>query len=59
MDDVAPLTTHEESLYHAIEFDCVQFRTEVGTERLIHDNKVKTLTHRWRYPSLSLHGIIA
>jgi nonspecific dipeptidase len=57
MDDVAPLTTHEESLYHAIEFDCVQFRTEVGTERLIHDNKVKTLTHRWRYPSLSLHGI--
>ncbi|CAG2177989.1 unnamed protein product, partial [Oppiella nova] len=33
------------------------FRDEVGTQRLIHCDKVKTLTHRWRYPSLSLHGI--
>jgi len=57
MDDGAPLTTHEEGLYHKIEFDCNEFRDEVGTQRLIHCDKVKTLTHRWRFPSLSLHGI--
>ncbi|CAG2178441.1 unnamed protein product, partial [Oppiella nova] len=57
MDDVAPLTTHEEGLYHKIEFDCNQFRDDVGIQRLIHCDKVKTLTHLWRYPSLSLHGI--
>ncbi|CAG2168029.1 unnamed protein product [Oppiella nova] len=57
MDDVAPLTTHEEDLYHKIEFDCNQFRDDVGIQRLIHCDKVKTLTHLWRYPSLSLHGI--
>ncbi|CAG2116602.1 unnamed protein product, partial [Medioppia subpectinata] len=55
--DVAPLTKEEESLYHKIEFDCNQFRDEVGTQKLIHCDKVNTLTHRWRYPSLSLHGI--
>ena len=56
MDDVAPLTAQEEQLYHQIEFDCKQFSDDVGT-RLIHcDDKINTLTHRWRFPSLSLHG---
>jgi nonspecific dipeptidase len=57
MDDVAPLTPEEEKLYHQIEFDCEKYSREVGTSRLIHCDKVKTLTHRWRFPSLSLHGI--
>ncbi|XP_054160767.1 cytosolic non-specific dipeptidase-like [Oppia nitens] len=57
MDDVIPLTTDEEKLYKQIEFDCKQFANEVGTDRLIHCDKVKTLTHRWRFPSLSLHDI--
>jgi nonspecific dipeptidase len=57
MDDVADLTPQEQSLYNAIEFDHVRFRNEVGTESLIHSDKADTLTHRWRYPSLSLHGI--
>jgi nonspecific dipeptidase len=56
-DDVAKLTKEEEQLYHAIEFNHTQFRDEVGRERLIHEKKVDTLTHRWRFPSLSLHGI--
>ncbi|CAG2116484.1 unnamed protein product, partial [Medioppia subpectinata] len=44
MADVAPLTKEEESLYHKIEFDCNQFRDEVGTQKLIHCDKVNTLT---------------
>lgn len=57
MDDVATMTKEEEKLYHAIDFCCQEFSRDVGTKRLIHDDKVNTLTHRWRYPSLSLHGI--
>lgn len=24
---------------------------------LLHEGKVATLTHRWRYPTLSIHGV--
>lgn len=29
----------------------------MGAETLLHDCKKDILMHRWRYPSLSLHGI--
>jgi len=54
---VAKLTKEEESFVPSDEFNHTQFRDEVGNERLIQRQKVDTLTHRWRFPSLSLHGI--
>lgn len=57
MNDVTPMTNEEEKIYHEIDFCCNEFRSDVGTEKLIHADKVNTLTHRWRFPSLSLHGI--
>ena len=30
---------------------------ESGCFKLIHDNKKDTLMHKWRYPSLSVHGV--
>ncbi|CAG2116081.1 unnamed protein product, partial [Medioppia subpectinata] len=58
MDAVLPLTPDEEALYRTIDFNSDEFRDiEVGARRLIHNDKVDTLTHIWRYPSLSLHGI--
>lgn len=30
---------------------------ESGCFNLIHDDKVNTLLHKWRYPSLSIHGV--
>ena len=33
-----------------------EYRQEIGTERLMHDTKEKILQHRWRNPSLSIHG---
>lgn len=57
MDDVAPMTPEEEKMYHEIDFECAEYCAEVGTQRLLHSDKVKTLTHRWRFPSLSIHGI--
>ncbi|XP_038054212.1 cytosolic non-specific dipeptidase-like [Patiria miniata] len=56
-DKVAELTEEEASLYGPIDFDLEEYRQEIGTERLLHDSKDKILQHRWRYPSLSIHGI--
>ncbi|XP_067944360.1 cytosolic non-specific dipeptidase-like [Watersipora subatra] len=56
-DDVAPLTPEEAKLYESIEFDVEDFRKDVGANKLMHPSKEKVLQHRWRFPSLSLHGI--
>ena len=57
-DDVAVLTPEEEKLYDKIEFDVDQFRDAIRANKLARkEDKVKLLMHRWRYPSLSIHGI--
>lgn len=58
-DSVTPLTDEEAALYEPIEFDLQDFQTDNGiiTGKLLHDTKESLLMHRWRYPSLSLHGI--
>ncbi|CAG5885613.1 unnamed protein product, partial [Menidia menidia] len=45
-DAVAPLTDEEKKLYEKIDFDLDEY---------CKDEQI--LMHRWRYPSLSLHGI--
>lgn len=57
-DEVAPLTQEEEKLYGKIFFDVAEYKSDIGSNLLLHnENKEKILMHRWRYPSLSLHGI--
>lgn len=56
-DKVTPLTPEEEKLYETIEFSCDDFQKDSGCFDLIHKDKAKTLMSRWRYPSLSIHGI--
>lgn len=56
-DSVAPLTTEEQKLYEPIDFDTNEYKDDIGAERLIHDKKEHVLMARWRYPSLSIHGI--
>lgn len=57
-DEVAPLTATEQAMYKNIEFDVQEYRTQIGCRRLMHkEQKDELLMHRWRYPSLSLHGI--
>lgn len=56
---VDPLTAEEDALYEPIDFDPEEFRQDIGADRLLHtgeDSKKKILQHRWRYPSLSIHG---
>lgn len=55
---VRPLTDAETQLYKPIDFDPEEFRQETGAVgKLIHDSKEQLLMHRWRYPSLSIHGV--
>uniref|UniRef100_A0A8D2ZUV3 Cytosolic non-specific dipeptidase n=1 Tax=Scophthalmus maximus TaxID=52904 RepID=A0A8D2ZUV3_SCOMX len=56
-DNVALLTEEEKQLYEKIDFDLEEYSKDVGVKQLLHDSKEKILMHRWRYPSLSLHGI--
>jgi len=61
MDDVAPVTKEEEELYSTIDFDMETFKHDNGIkyvcDKLLHDDKISLLMHRWRFPTLSLHGI--
>jgi len=59
MDSVAPLTPEEEAKYVNIDFDVEEFRKDLGApgSLMTGSDKAKTLMARWRYPSLSLHGI--
>lgn len=57
-DDVAPLRSDENETYDKISFDVNEFKKDVGATRLLHnEDKTALLMHRWRYPSLSIHGI--
>jgi nonspecific dipeptidase len=58
MDDVAPVTKEEEQTYNSIDFDVGDYCKDAGVSHLLtKQDKTKTLQARWRYPSLSLHGI--
>ncbi|XP_035672405.1 cytosolic non-specific dipeptidase-like [Branchiostoma floridae] len=54
---VAPVTDEELASYDPIDFDLETYRADLGHKRLLHDTKAKILMHRWRFPTLSLHGI--
>ncbi len=61
MDDVAPVTEEERKLYETIDFDIPEFKDSCKvasvSDTLLREDKVELLMNRWRYPSLSLHGI--
>lgn len=57
MDLVAPLTDEEKSLYGDIEFTMDNLYESLGSKTSIFPDKEQTLMARWRYPSLSVHGI--
>jgi len=60
-NDVKPVTEEELKTYQQVEFDLESYKVDAGvdgvTDTLLHDTKEKILMHRWRFPTLSLHGI--
>ncbi|CAN8105884.1 unnamed protein product [Discula destructiva] len=57
MEQVAALTPEEETLYDGISFTMDNIHESLGSKTTIFEDKKSTLMGRWRYPSLSLHGI--
>lgn len=56
-DMVAPLTEKEDALYDDIDFSVDELHAAAGSETGLYNNKKDILKHRWRYPSLSIHGV--
>lgn len=56
-EQVAPLTETEDKIYDDIEFDVSVLNDATGSETALYNDKKSILQHRWRYPSLSIHGI--
>jgi len=54
---VAPLTKEEQSLYQNIAFTMDNLYESLGSKTGIYGDKENTLMGRWRFPSLSLHGV--
>ena len=54
---VAPLTEEEKGIYGKIEYSMANLHESLGSETGIFTDKEKTLMARWRYPSLSIHGV--
>lgn len=56
-DLVAPVTDEEQSLYKDISFTMDNLYESLGSKTGIFPDKERTLMGRWRFPSLSLHGV--
>ncbi|KAI4469445.1 beta-ala-his dipeptidase [Holotrichia oblita] len=57
-DEVAPEAKGERDIYKKIHFDVEEYKRNIGSSSLAHKGvKEELLMHRWRHPSLSIHGI--
>uniref|UniRef100_A0A8C6XIX0 Carnosine dipeptidase 1 n=1 Tax=Naja naja TaxID=35670 RepID=A0A8C6XIX0_NAJNA len=56
-DDVTPFTEEEKKQYELIEFDVEEHKSNLGVKEFFYNSKEKILSHMWRMPSLSIHGI--
>ncbi|CAG8623810.1 9488_t:CDS:10 [Paraglomus occultum] len=56
-DNVAELAEEEKAIYGTIDFKMHELHSAIESDTSIHANEPDTLMHRWRYPSLSIHGI--
>ncbi|KAK6329772.1 Cys-Gly metallodipeptidase [Orbilia brochopaga] len=56
-DQVAPLTDRERALYENIDFEISTLYEALGSETTVTTDKQEVLMKRWRFPSLSLHGV--
>lgn len=56
--EVAAEHPSEHQMYQDIAFDVPTYKSDLGAPRLLHNEDKKTLLqHRWRFPSLSIHGV--
>ncbi|KAI8321326.1 CNDP dipeptidase [Martensiomyces pterosporus] len=56
-DQVMPVTEEEEETYQGLEFSHADLAKDLKNDVIIHGAERDTLKHRWRYPTLSIHGV--
>ncbi|XP_027017134.2 beta-Ala-His dipeptidase isoform X3 [Tachysurus fulvidraco] len=56
-DAVANFTEQEKKIYEEVDFDLETYKSTIGVDSLMYDNKVDLLAHLWRFPTVSIHGI--
>lgn len=56
-EQVAPVTEQEAEIYKALDFSMSDIYNAIDAKNTIHTVEKDSLMARWRYPSLSLHGI--
>ncbi|KAJ1934393.1 hypothetical protein EC988_008825, partial [Linderina pennispora] len=56
-DQVMPITDEEEETYNNLEFSHTALASDLKNDVLIHAEERDTLKHRWRFPTLSIHGV--
>ncbi|KAL6722894.1 hypothetical protein Aduo_017967 [Ancylostoma duodenale] len=56
-DIVAPVTADEKEMYKGIDFCMDEYKKDIEAHGLVKSTKEEILMNRWRYPSLSIHGI--
>lgn len=54
---VAPVSEEEKGIYGTISYTMENLYESIGSKTSIHEDKERTLMARWRYPSLSVHGV--
>ena len=57
MDDVAPVTADEKAIYQDISYTMENLHESLGATTTVFEDKERTLMARWRFPSLSVHGV--
>ncbi|KAJ2721447.1 hypothetical protein GGI07_003960 [Coemansia sp. Benny D115] len=56
-DQVRAVTDEEEATYEGLEFSHKALATDLKHDVIIHGDERATLKHRWRNPTLSIHGV--
>jgi len=56
-DSVDPVTDAERDSYKSIDFNMDEYQKDIGCKALQKSDKTELLMRRWRFPTLSLHGI--
>ncbi|KAJ3021945.1 hypothetical protein HKX48_007418 [Thoreauomyces humboldtii] len=56
-DTVAPVTESEDKMYDTLDFALSDIHSAMESKVTIHNTEKEALMARWRFPSLSIHGI--
>lgn len=57
LDEVDKVTETEKKIYEDIDFCLDTFQKDVGSPKLTETTKMDLLMRRWRFPTLSVHGV--